>query len=70
MTPLAYRNVSSISSFSLNHNCYELSILENYEKGLPISCFYGNTIANEKGGPFYESYYDTGKRIAENHNTP
>ena len=44
--------------------------MENYKKGLPISKVYGNTIANEKGGPFYESYYETGKGIAENHDTP
>ena len=44
--------------------------MENYKKVLPISCFYGNTIANEKGGPFYENNNATGKGITENHNTP
>ena len=47
-----------------------LSIIEKYKKGLPIFKSYGNTIANEKGGPFYESYYEIGKGFAENYNTP
>lgn len=34
-----------------------MSITENSKKGLPISWLYRNTIANEKGGPFYGSYY-------------
>ena len=61
--------------FEYNHSCYDFcikssSILENYKKGLPISRFYGNTIANEKGGPFYESYYEAGEGFAQNYHTP
>ena len=44
--------------------------MENNKKGLPFLKSYGNTIANEKGGPFYESYYATGEGAAENYRTP
>lgn len=47
-----------------------MSIMENYKKGLPISKSYGTTIADEKGGPFYESYNEAGEGFAENGHTP
>ena len=44
--------------------------MENNKKGLPFLKSYGNTIANEKGGPFHESYYATGDKTTADYHTP
>ncbi len=39
--------------------------MRNSLKRLSISRIYGNTIANEKGGPFYKNYNATSDSTAE-----